>query len=86
MAYRAATAGAAGVIVLAADVPPDVQSLDAPVLIGRGNRDDWYTEEKLKKDLKVLPNAQVCIFNGAHEWTNDFRSAAADFLRRIVRF
>ncbi|HJT16030.1 MAG TPA: alpha/beta hydrolase [Thermoanaerobaculia bacterium] len=85
MAYRAAadSGRAAGLIVLAADVPPDVTSIDIPVLIGRGERDDWYTEEKVKKDLKFLPNAQVCVFDGGHEWTDEFRAAAANFLERL---
>src|SRR5438128_2525645 len=89
MAYRAASdfARAAGVIVLAADVPPDVTSNVPPVLIGRGIRDDWYTDEKLKKDLKFLqPITEVttCVFDGGHEWTDEFRGAAAKFLLRIA--
>jgi predicted esterase len=85
MAYRAALdfGRAAGLIVLAADVPPDVASIDVPVLIGRGERDDWYTDEKLKKDLKVLPKAEVCVFDGGHEWTDDFRAAAGKFLEKL---
>src|SRR5436190_4578627 len=85
MAYRAAAdyGRAVGVIVLAADVPPAVTSLDAPVLIGRGTRDEWYTDEKLKKDLRFLPNAEVCVFEGGHEWSDEFREAAAKFLERI---
>ena len=85
MAYRAASdfGRAAGLIVLAADLPPDVTTNIPPVLIGRGSRDDWYTDEKLKKDLKYLPNAEVCLFDGAHEWTDQFREAAARFLEKI---
>ena len=85
MAYRAASdfGRAAGVIVLAADLPPDVTSIVPRVLIGRGNRDDWYTDEKLKKDLKFLPEAEVCAFDGGHEWTDDFREAAARFLEKL---
>jgi len=85
MAYRAAAdfRRAAGVLVLAADVPPDVTSLDTPVLIGRGERDNWFTDEKLKKDLKFLPNAEVCVFDGGHEWSDTFREAAARFLAKL---
>ena len=85
MAYRAASdfGRAAGLIVLAADLPPDVTTNIPPVLIGRGSRDDWYTDEKLKKDLKYLPDAEVCLFDGAHEWTDQFREAAARFLERF---
>lgn len=86
MAYRAASAfgHAAGLIVLAGDVPPDVTSKIPPVLVARGRRDDWYTEEKFNKDLSFLtPITEVtpCVFDGAHEWTNEFRAAAGEFLR-----
>jgi len=84
MAYRAAaTLGADGLIILGGDIPPDVDTVRVPVLLGRGERDDWYTEEKLKKDLKSLPNATVCRFDGGHEWIDAFRSAARAFLRRL---
>jgi len=86
MAYRAASdfGRAAGLIVLASDVPPDVTSNLPPVLIGRGALDDWYTDEKLKKDLRFLTNAETCVFDGGHEWTDEFREAAAKFLSRIM--
>ena len=85
MAYRAASdyGRAAGVIVLAADVPPDVTSNVPAVLIGRGTRDEWYTDEKLKKDLKFLNNVETCVFDGGHEWSDEFREAAARFLERV---
>ena len=85
MAYRAANdfGRAAGLIVLAADVPPDVTSNIPAVLIGRGRHDDWYTEEKLKKDLRFLKDAQVCVFDGGHEWTGEFREAVALFLDKL---
>ena len=88
MAYRAAAdfRRAAGVIVLASDIPPDVLSIVAPVLIGRGTRDDWYTDEKLKKDLRFLPHAEACVFEGGHEWSDAFREAAAKFLSRVGAF
>ena len=100
MAYRAAAKiGCDGVIALAGDVPPDVETQwsagvlaggiaperrrDAgapPVLIGRGERDDWYTAEKLNKDLKSLPTAKSCVFDGGHEWYEAFRDASRRFL------
>jgi predicted esterase len=54
-----------------------------PVLIGRGERDDWYTDEKLKKDLNFLPQAETCVFDGRHEWSDSFRAAASEFLSRL---
>ena len=88
MAYRAASdfGGAAGLIVLASDVPPDVTENVPPVLIGRGVRDDWYTDEKLKKDLKFLQaitDVTTCVFDGGHQWSDEFREAAAGFLEEL---
>jgi predicted esterase len=91
MAYRAATGSAAsGVIALGGDAPPELLESASvripPVLIGRGTREEWYTEEKLEKDLKFLSTVttvNTCIFDGGHEWTDEFRGAAGEFLARI---
>jgi predicted esterase len=91
MAYRAAAgSNATGVIALGGDVPPDVVEAGTklpPVLIGRGTREEWYTEEKLQKDLSFLREVtavSTCIFDGGHEWTSEFRAAAGEFLTRQV--
>ncbi|MCI4348321.1 MAG: dienelactone hydrolase family protein [Thermoplasmata archaeon] len=95
MAYRAAahaSRAAEGIIALGGDVPPDVGDDPAvtlpPVLIGRGLGDDWYTAEKLAADLDRLrargTEVEVARFDGGHEWTDDFRKAAAAFLRRVA--
>jgi len=86
MAYRAASdfKKAAGLIVLGGDRPPDVTSNIPPMLLGRGVRDERYSEEKFKKDLKFLPsvtNVETCVFDGGHEWSDEFRTAAAKFLK-----
>ena len=93
MAYRAAVNYPAnGLIVLAADVPPDIVERRGAVplpamLLGRGTRDDWYTEEKLAGDRAALARldarVEVCVFDGGHEWTDVFRAAAAAFLHRV---
>jgi len=91
MAYRAAaTLKADAVIVLAADVPPDVDTAGAHlprVLVGRGTRDQWYTPEKYAADLDVLSRlaARVdgCVFEGGHEWTEPFYAAAAALLAEL---
>jgi predicted esterase len=84
MAYRAAASiRCDGVIALGGDVPPDVTANLPPVLIGRGVRDDWYTGEKLEEDLKLLESitrVTTCVYDGAHEWTAEFREAVARFL------
>src|SRR5437867_6882360 len=80
MAYRAASdfKKAAGLMVLGGDLPPDVTSNIPPILLGRGVRDDWYNDEKFKKDLKFLQsvtNVETCVFEGGHEWSDAFRTA-----------
>jgi len=91
MAYRAAAgSSAAGVVALGGDVPPELfegtPSLPQ-ILIGRGVREDWYTAEKLEKDFKLLSavtSVSTCVYDGGHEWTDEFRSAAAEFLARLA--
>jgi predicted esterase len=87
MAFRAAAhVRCAGLIALGGDVPPDVrQRALPPVLLARGTRDDWYTEEKMKADLAALRNATPFVFEGGHEFSDAFRSAAAEFLSPIAR-
>ena len=93
MAYRAAARlGADGLIVLAADVPPDVGAepgLQLPkVLLGRGTTDRWYTSDKYDADVNTLARADVevegCVFEGGHEWGEDFRQAAGRYLERLA--
>jgi predicted esterase len=90
MAYRAAAGSSAtGIIALGGDMPPEItESHPAlpPVLIGRGTREEWYTEEKLQKDvsfLSTVTTVETCIYEGGHEWTDEFREAAGKFLGRI---
>jgi predicted esterase len=90
MAYRAAAHYRAdALIILAGDVPPDIIE-DRPVplppiLIGRGTRDEWYTETKEAADRAALARIEarvdVCVFDGGHEWTDAFRTAATVALR-----
>jgi len=91
MAYRAASMYRAdGLIVLAADVPPDILDRHVvplpPVLLGRGSKDEWYTSDKQAADLAALARVgarvETCVFDGGHEWTDTFRQAAASMLRR----
>ncbi|HYS53675.1 MAG TPA: phospholipase [Thermoanaerobaculia bacterium] len=87
MAYRAAAdfGRAAGLIAIGGDVPPDVVDNVPPVLVARGARDDWYTAEKFEKDLKFLrtiTRVTTCVYDGGHEWSDEFREAASRFLER----
>ena len=96
MAYRAAARiPAAGVIALAGDLPPDVTpdvvgaGPYPDVLIGRGTTDNWYTDEKMAADVARLKglarSVETCVFEGGHEWTDDFAAAAGAFLERVRR-
>lgn len=90
MAYRAADELAprvAAVIALGGDVPPELTALKLPrVLVGRGTREEWYTDEKFEKDLNFLRGAgaavETCVYEGGHEWTEEFRAAAGRFLTK----
>jgi predicted esterase len=86
MAFRAAAHfSAAGLIVVGADVPPDVASGTSvplpPVLYGRGRRDDLYSAEFHAKDVAALERmgarVETVTYEGAHELSADFLSAVA---------
>lgn len=85
MAARAAVSiESTGLIILGGDMPPDVRGARLPpTLLARGRRDDWYTEEKFKQDLSVFAPARTLLFDGGHEWTDEFRAAAGEFLRSM---
>ena len=95
MTFRAATLGrhpANGVIALGGDVPSELErdslARIPEALIGRGERDDWYTPQKLSDDQTRLraagTNVVVTTFDGGHEWTADFNRVAAAFLARLA--
>lgn len=97
MAYRAAVLGrhrAAGVIALAGDIPPEVKQPAAArqpwprVLIGAGDQEHWYTADKVSADSAFLVTQgvkpDICRFNGGHEWTNEFRAAAGQWLGTLA--
>jgi predicted esterase len=92
MAYRSAAWCAApvdAVVALAADVPPELRGARwaqrPAVLLGRGDGERWYTEEKLATDLEALAalglEHEVCRFAGGHEWGAGFVARATEFLR-----
>ncbi len=94
MAYRAAARGAAacgGVIAVGGDIPPELRAAPAArfprVLLARGARDDWYTQEKMDEDVRFLRSIDVrvecLVFDGGHEWTDEVRQAAGTFLASI---
>lgn len=95
MAYRAALRAGhpcRGVIALAGDIPPELQAAPdlqwPPILVGRGRQDTWYTQDKLDADLRFLhridARARPLVFDGGHEWTDEFRAAAGRFLAELT--
>ena len=95
MAYRAAAGSGhacLGVVVLGGDVPPELEARDLthfpPVLLGRGSSEEWYDAAKMEHDVEVLRTRGVdvrpVVFTGGHEWTNEFRAAAGEFLREVL--
>lgn len=95
MAYRAAlhsTHPAAGIVALGGDIPPELKE-DAsltwpPVLVGVGDREEWYAGEKLDNDLAFLKSRgiqhQIARFDGGHEWTDEFRSVVGRFIASLA--
>ncbi|MEM8960521.1 MAG: phospholipase [Acidobacteriota bacterium] len=94
MAWRAAVGcgwACDGLIALAGDVPPDVAkrrvAKPPAVLLGRGTKDEWYTEAKMDADLAVLDKRGIemesVVFKAGHVWTDEFRAAAGTFLDRL---
>lgn len=89
MAFRAAVCGAAGVIAVGGDVPPELTpdglGKISAVLLVHGIADEWYTKEKLAQDERRLRASAVSVqafeFNGGHEWSAEVSEAASKFLR-----
>jgi predicted esterase len=93
MAFRAAVKGkakASGVIAVGGDVPPellaDASSRFPRVLLTRGAQDDWYTADKMAKDVAALrargEEPQSLTYEGGHEWTSEVAAAVGRFCGR----
>jgi len=91
MAYRAALHCAhpvAGIVALGGDIPPELKEDTSftwpPLLVGVGDREEWYAGEKLEADLTFLGahniTHQLVRFDGGHEWTAPFRDEVGRFL------
>lgn len=95
MAYRAALGSprpVSGIVALGGDIPPELKDDESlawpPVLIGVGDREEWYAGEKLENDLAFLKarnmSHQVVRFAGGHEWTDTFRSTVGTFISSVT--
>lgn len=91
MSFRAAAASAQpidGVIAVGGDVPPELDRSALgrlrAALVCRGERDEWYTNEKFDSDVRRLREAGAAVkpllFAGGHEWSDEVIRAAAVFL------
>ncbi len=96
MAYRAAAGSGhpcQGVVVLGGDLPPELEPRDLShfpaVLLGRGSSEEWYDAAKMEHDVELLRKKRVdvrpFVFQGGHEWTNEFRAEAGRFLEEVFR-
>lgn len=96
MAWRAAVRGGHGgsaVVALGGDLPPDLAALplDHPfpprALLLRGDRDEWYTPEKLAADQAALAGrplaVEVSVYSGAHAWTAEVHARIGELLEGL---
>jgi predicted esterase len=93
MAFRAACSSlrpVSGVISLGGDVPPELDGTSLgrtrTALLGRGQRDEWYSADLFAKDAVRLREAGVDVrtvaLDSGHEWTPAFSAEAGAFLKR----
>lgn len=92
MAFRAAVrSGAAGIIAVGGDVPPELLAdstlVFPPVLLARGATDELYPREKFDANVSALrargARIEPYVYAAAHEWTPDVSAAAGDWLSRL---
>ena len=95
MAFRCAVRGRRrvhGIVAVGGDVPPELVADGAavfpPTLLLRGERDDWYTAEKLAADRAALEARGVAVraitYDGEHEWTEKVASEVNTFVELAV--
>jgi predicted esterase len=94
MAYRAALLGrrrCAAVIAAGGDVPPELMAgadrAWPTVLVATGERDPFYTPERLGRDLEFFRahgiDARPLVFDGGHEWSDAVHAAAGELLAAL---
>ncbi len=92
MACRAALLGESppsGVMLLGGDIPPEFKTLNrmAQILIGRGTHDRFYVNDRFESDVERIRQSglpiRICNFDGGHEFGEDYKKAASDFLHNV---
>ena len=94
MAYRAAARSlsrCSGTVAVGGDLPPELGSDPErrwpPILIARGESDEWYTRDQLESDERALAGqqaeleARTCACG--HEWSAEISKAVGRFLDRV---
>jgi len=95
MAYRAALHcpdPVSGIVALGGDIPPELKDDHAltwpQVLVGVGDREEWYSGKKLGDDLAFLTTRgiqhEVARFDGGHQWTDQFRAVVGRFIASLA--
>ena len=96
MAFRAAIRGrvrCAAVVAVGGDIPPELLGDPGiqfpPVLLARGETDDWYTASKLDGDVSALTSRgmppTVSVYPGGHIWTDAIARRAHEFIVETFR-
>jgi predicted esterase len=95
-AYRAGVRGrrhARAIIAVGGDVPPELlqhsTAVFPPVLLLRGEGDEWYTRNKFEEDVEALRARHIVVqsrsYAGPHEWNAAVADTTAEFLAGLIR-
>lgn len=79
-------------VMFGGDVPPELSPNDLArlprVLLGRGERDEWYTDGKRSADMARLAEAGVGVdapvVDAGHEWTGVFSAKVGALLAEVA--
>lgn len=93
-AFRCAVRGrrrSQGAVAVGGDVPPellaDERSAFPPSLLLRGERDDWYTAQKLEADAMALETRGVSVraitYAAGHAWTAAVATEVGTFVELV---
>jgi len=94
MAFRAGLLGVVRTLAIAAvggDVPPELLTNGTvqfpPVLLMRGERDEWLTQARFDRDVAAMAARGVAlttkVYDGGHEWNAEVSQAIGDFLTTL---